>query len=149
MASQFPKIFINPTTSQGGTLELPFIYDRNMCDLTAGEVGLLGQCLLRSYNVLDHANGATDTVGITIYAWMTDVKMAGLTRKSIFGLLPQGPTEQDQQSQGKYSKIASRVAGMASSAAVTVPEIAPCLSHRSCGRWCIQVTQVVWIFEAD
>lgn len=125
MASQFPKIFINPTTSQGGTLELPFIYDRNMCDLTAGEVGLLGQCLLRSYNVLDHANGATDTVGITIYAWMTDVKMAGLTRKSIVGLLPQGPTEQDQQSQGKYSKIASRVAGMASSAAVTVPEIAP------------------------
>lgn len=125
MASQFPKIFINPTTSQGGTLELPFIYDRNMCDLTSGELGLLGQCLLRSYNVLDHANGATDSVGITIYAWMTDIKMAGLTLRSITGLTAQGPTEQDEQANGRLSKIASRVAGMASAVAVTVPEIAP------------------------
>lgn len=68
--SQRPHVFIDPTTSQGACMLLPFTWWDNTIDITNGEDpnvdpddndwARMGQLELNSINVLKHANGATD-----------------------------------------------------------------------------------------
>lgn len=64
-ASQRPHIYIDPCTSEGGVLKLPFVWQKNAFDIVSGDwsgtaMGLLN---IRSINILQHANGGTEQIG--------------------------------------------------------------------------------------
>ena len=88
-ASQRPKIFINPTTSEGGELCLPFIWNGNALSIPASDWTDMGQLTLASFSALKHANGSTDPITITVYSWAEDVVLSVPTSVSSGELVPQ------------------------------------------------------------
>jgi hypothetical protein len=77
--TQLPHVYLDPTTSAGGELLLPFFYHKNYLSIPDGDWTDMGQCYLRSLNALKHANGATDVVTISIFVWAEDVSLSVLT----------------------------------------------------------------------
>jgi hypothetical protein len=123
--SQCPKVFLNPTTNGGGELVLPFFHYKDYANLINGEVSDLGRIYMRALNILRHANGATDTASVKVFAWMTEVAMSGLTSHNLAGLTAQAGDEVDEaNAKGVVSGPASAVASVAGSLA-SVPLIAP------------------------
>jgi len=92
-ASQQPRIFLDPTTSTGGEMKLPFFNFRNYTDIVTTQWSQLGQLYFRSLNDLKHANGASDKVTISVFAWATDVSMNVLTSNDPDQLVPQSGRE--------------------------------------------------------
>jgi hypothetical protein len=88
-ASQMPHIFLDPTTSSGGELKLPFFNYANYCDVPNSQWSELGQLYFRTLNDLKHANGATDVVTISVFAWAENVSMSVLTSVDQDTLSPQ------------------------------------------------------------
>lgn len=74
--SQRPHIYLEPTTSQGGEMSLPFYWHKNAIDMYETDITSLGSLRLTTINPLKHANGADDKISITVFAWATDVKLA-------------------------------------------------------------------------
>lgn len=95
--SQRPHVYIDPCTSQGGCLSLPFSWWENTLDVTSDtylDVGTtdftkMGQLDLKSLNGLKHANGATDTINVNIYVWAKNVKLAVPTIVGPSNMVPQ------------------------------------------------------------
>lgn len=82
--SQRPHVWLYPHCSQGGSMELPFIYMYDAVDLTsASSVQNLGQIRIKSYTTLENANSVVG-VGATIrvYAHATNVRLGGPTVKA-------------------------------------------------------------------
>ncbi|AKG93963.1 structural protein [Antarctic picorna-like virus 2] len=78
--SQFPRVFLDPTESQGATMELPFFYRNSACKILTSEIGDLGRIYLRTLNELNHANGLTDgDVTVTVMVWASDVSLSVMT----------------------------------------------------------------------
>lgn len=88
-ASQRLHGFINPTTSQGFTMELPFIWPTNGFDLTQEAFSLLGRIYVRELAPLKHANGSTDPISISIFAWVEDLSLSIPTTNPATGLVSQ------------------------------------------------------------
>jgi hypothetical protein len=77
--SMKPHIFIDPTSSEAGEMVLPFFCPDNWIELAGSTAEEMGRLRLRSFNNLLHANSATGTAQITVFAWMDNVKMAAPT----------------------------------------------------------------------
>ncbi|APG76832.1 hypothetical protein 2 [Beihai picorna-like virus 43] len=79
--SQRPHIWIYPSNSEGGTLELPFVYFKEWLDLTSSnDITNMGSIMLITPTTLGNANGITGkNITISIYAWAEDVKLCGPT----------------------------------------------------------------------
>jgi len=75
-ASQRPHVYVNPTTSQGGTLHLPFFFYKNALRISSNEWREMGTMDLHQMNPLKHANGSTDPITITVFAWAENVSLA-------------------------------------------------------------------------
>lgn len=75
-----PHVYVDPSTNQPQLIHWPFFTSGNYIDLqnpiTVQRMGVLEIWELQD---LRHANGATDGVEITMFAWMEDAKFAGLT----------------------------------------------------------------------
>lgn len=71
--SQRPHIFLNPTDSSGGEMVLPFLYHYNNLDLISSAVTRMGKMTISTLTPLKHANGGTDKVTVSFYAWAEDV----------------------------------------------------------------------------
>lgn len=115
--SQCPHIFLDPTSSTGADMTLPFIWKFNGVNLISGdEVGLLGRLIFRQLSTLKHANGGTDSIGITVYGWMDDVEMFAPTSTNMDGLLNQS---------GEYEEkhLISRTANAVSAAASKLTDV--------------------------
>lgn len=115
-ASQRPHILIDPSSSQGGEMVLPFIYPYNWIDITrASWYNDMGEIIFHDLDVLRAANGSTDTVGIKVYAWAENLELSV-------------PTVADAQSEyekdGPISKPASAVARIAADL-TKIPTVAP------------------------
>lgn len=124
-ASQQPRIFLDPTTSQGGELMLPFYNYWNYCSIPNEQWEELGQLYFRSLNTLKHANGANDVVTISVFAWAEDVSMSVLTSVEQDGLGPQSGNEIDEVNEkGRISGPATAVAKVAG-AMSGIPYIGP------------------------
>lgn len=130
-ASQQPHIFLDPTTSTGGEMILPFFWHENYVDVVDGTWSQLGQLFFRSINDLKHANGASDQVTVSVFAWATEVSTSVLTsRNPLFlspqnGLEPQAGEEIDEANKdGVISAPATAIAKI-SNAAAAFPPIAP------------------------
>lgn len=124
-ASQYPHIFLDPTTSTGGDMQLPFFYMLNYVDIPISGWDQLGQLFFRSINDLKHANGATDRATISVFAWATDVNTNVLTSRNPSTLVPQSGEEIDEaNSKGIISGPASTIAKVSNALSV-IPEIGP------------------------
>lgn len=118
LRSQRPKIFLNPTTNEGGEMELPFFWSGNYMDITERDWDRMGEITLSSLNPLKHASGEVQSVTITAYAYMTDVTLATPTAlQSQSELISHGKktsvTKKDEYGTGIVSKPASAVAAAA------------------------------------
>ena len=109
-ASQMPHIWLNPTTSQGGEMILPFFTPLNMLDIPNQDWRSMGSLRVGRVVPLAHANGATSGITISIFAWAEDVALTGLTQTNPPDIFPQAKSEHD----GIISKPASIVAKTAS-----------------------------------
>lgn len=121
-ASQRPHIYLDPTKSQGGTLDLPFVWEANALDIPDQEWRDMGDIIIHGMQNLKHANGATDSVTISVFAWATDVVLSIPTANEPGALSPQcGEYEPqaDEYGSGPISRpatIIARAAGALSNA---------------------------------
>jgi len=104
--SQRQNVLLKSHTSEGGTMVLPFVYHKNFVELTrALDVQNLGKLTIVPMSPFTAAAaGATGNVSISIYAWMSDVKLAGMTRELAL--------QSDEYAEGPISRPASIVAGI-------------------------------------
>jgi hypothetical protein len=121
-SSQRPHVFLDPTTSQGGELVLPFFWYNNWLSIPNEEWDEMGVIAMHEMNALKHANGATDTVTITVLAWAEDVELAVPTSTNPGSIALQGGDEFD--SKGAVSGPASSLAATAGVLS-NIPLIAP------------------------
>lgn len=118
--SQRPRLFLDPCTSQGGVLSLPFLSPSQSLSIVGNEYVNMGIIDVMEIIPLRHANGASDTVTIQVFAWATDVRLSNPTAWNPFTIAPQG----DEYGVGPVSRPASVIADIASKL-TKVPLIAP------------------------
>jgi len=108
-ASQRPHVFLNPTKSEGGMLHLPYFFRENYMSLTLKDYKDMGKITIKSFGVLNHANGGNTPVTIRAFVWAEDVVLTMPTT-----LVSQsGKTKKlgsDEYGQGIISKPASAIA---------------------------------------
>lgn len=110
-ATHRPFIMIDPTRSQGGCFELPFIWPYNWVDIPSAEWGDLGQLSWIALTRLSNAGGAAGVnVSIKIFAWLVDPVFSVPT--SSLPTLPAQSSAGDEYV-GMLSKPASAIANMA------------------------------------
>lgn len=80
--SMLPHVFLDPTASEGGEIVCPFFCPDNWIDLIGGNYTHMGRLHICSINNLLHANSSTAKANIAVYAWMTDVRLAGPTTRN-------------------------------------------------------------------
>lgn len=119
-ASQRPHLFLNPTTSMGGDMELPFFWMHNYLSIPNSEWKNMGDLTIRSINPLKHASGGVTPVLISVFAWATDVVLSVPTSVNPDSLVPQS----DEYGTGPISRPASILA-RAAGALTTAPVIGP------------------------
>jgi len=125
--SQLPHVYLNPTTSQGGELILPFFYHYNSLWQSNSQYIDIGTMYFRSLNNLKHANGAADKVTVTVFAWAENMELSVPTTDPNSGLVPQsGKMDETDEAnmKGYVSGPATAVAKIASSMS-NIPGIAP------------------------
>lgn len=120
-ASQRPHVYIDPTTSQGGTLHLPFVNIYNAMSIPDGGWLDMGVINLRHLQLLKHANGAVDGLTISIFAWADNVKLSIPTSTNPLGLVPQSGDEYALRPISAPAAVVERVAAKLSA----IPAIAP------------------------
>jgi hypothetical protein len=112
-ASQRPHVYLDPTKSQGGELTLPFVWEANALSIPDQHWRDMGQMIIHNMQNLKHANGASDSVTVSVFAWATDVSLSVPTSNEPASLLPQAGEyrpQADEYGQGIVSKPASIVA---------------------------------------
>lgn len=127
--SQLPKVFINPTTSTGGEMVLPFLWHNDFLDITDSVENArnLGTLFLRDFSTLKHAQSANDGVTITILAWCEDITLAVPTTKNAYQLSPQSGKEDEVDTANKQGIVSGPATNMAKvgMALSKVPVIGP------------------------
>lgn len=103
-ASQRPHVYLDPTTSQGGSMCLPFFWEDNYLEVPNQEWRDMGEMTLQTLQELAHANGASDTVTVNVFAWAEDVKLAVPTSSDPGALVPQLGEFKPQMAADEYGK---------------------------------------------
>lgn len=110
-ASQRPHIYIDPTTSTGGELVLPYFYPRNAMIIPEREWERMGQITLTDLNTLSITTDNTDPITISVFAFATEVDVSVPT--SAVPLV--FDNQSDEYSSNPISRPATFVASVASS----------------------------------
>jgi hypothetical protein len=115
-ASQRLNILIDPTTSQGGVMHLPFLFYKNNMSVPLGDWQSMGQVHIRELVGLKHANGATDPINITVSVWAEQVRLSCPTSTNSFGIVAQSSrTAVGEYSSSPVQNMASAVSAAAGS----------------------------------
>jgi hypothetical protein len=95
--SQLPKVFIDPNTSEGGEMILPFFWHQDYIDITSttDTTADIGTLFFRSFNQLKHANTAGESVTVTVLAWCENIELAVPTSENAWQLSPQSGKEDE------------------------------------------------------
>lgn len=114
-ASQRPHIYLDPTTSQGGTLSLPFCWYENALRIPQQDWRRMGSIIIHGMQNLKHANGATDQVIVSVFAWAEEVSLSIPTANEPAALSPQmgevfSPQVTDEYGVGPISRPAGVIA---------------------------------------
>lgn len=123
-ASQQPRLFLDPTTSSGGEMTLPFFWYFNYMSIPGSDWSLMGDLYIRSINQLKHANGADDKVTVSVFAWAEDVSFSVLTSVDSNSLVPQSGEIDEANATGVVSGPATTVSKMAN-ALSAIPQLRP------------------------
>jgi len=125
--SQLPHVYLDPTTSTGGEMTLPFFWFENYLHIPTAQWGDMGRLFFRSLNALKHANGATDQVTISVFAWASEVSMSVLTSQDPNTLAPQSGKESEVDEANKEGVISGPATAVAkvSNALAVVPPLRP------------------------
>lgn len=76
-ASQKPHFMLDPTTSQGGEMLLPFLWPENFLDITQFNwTDDMGRVTIHDFDILRHANGGTDPITVAVFVWAEDVVLS-------------------------------------------------------------------------
>ncbi len=76
-ASQRPHFMLDPTTSQGGEMSLPFLWHENFLDITTPNwTADMGEVSIRDFDVLHHANAGDDPITVTVFVWAENVVLS-------------------------------------------------------------------------
>jgi len=82
--SQRKHVFLDPSTNQPASIDWPFICAYNYIDLQEPTTfDRMGRIEMWELSTLQHANGETDPVRISVFAHFTDVQLTGLTYNDI------------------------------------------------------------------
>lgn len=126
--SQRPHLYLNPSTGKGGCMCLPFFLPTNYLSLTDPlfDADSIGKVHLDSFAPLVQINSGTDTVTITVFAEMLNVKLTGPTMRAV---ALAGPTDCDFsifdiETQASSTKDEYDDSGVISGPASAVAEIA-------------------------
>lgn len=124
-ASQYPHIYLDPTTSTGGEMKLPFFWHENYLSIPNSDWAEMGQLYLRALTDLKHANGAADKATISVFAWASEVSLSVLTSVDAGTLTPQSGSEVDVANKlGVVSGPATAIAKISNAMSV-IPAIKP------------------------
>jgi len=94
-ASQKPHLLLDPTSSQGGEMLLPFIWPENYLDITkAGWPDEMGEIDIHDFDVLNHANGGTDPITITVFCWAENLTLSVPTTASAQGAVEEADLDE-------------------------------------------------------
>jgi hypothetical protein len=103
--SQRPHVDINPTTSSGGEMILPWVYPTPMASFDS-DLNKIGRITIASYQRLEHANVSTTPLSVTVLAWCKNVDLGGPTNVL-------RSEASDEYGDGIISKPAKAIARMA------------------------------------
>lgn len=105
--SQLPRVYVYAQTSQGGEMELPFLYPKEWLDVTsASDLSSLGTVQFRPLTPLQFANAGTGVnCNVQVFAWAEDVSISGPTVKLA--------VQSGEDEYGEISGPASAVANVA------------------------------------
>lgn len=101
--SQMPNVMLDPTEAQGGVLQCDYFYPSNYITLTTSDRTELGRLHLKSMQSLRHANGGTQPLNISVFAYMENVVLT----------VPTAQTFQSEYTKKPVSAVASSVAKVA------------------------------------
>jgi hypothetical protein len=108
-------------------LILPFFHYDNYLEVPTAQYRNLGRMYLRSLNTLKHANGASDQVTISVFAWAEDMSLTVLTSREPSTLVPQSGKESEIDEANKTGMISGPATAVAkvSNALGVIPAIKP------------------------
>jgi len=128
-ASQRLSFILDPTTSMGGMMELPFVFEKNALSVPNTDWNVMGKVSIRLLNPLKHANGAVDTVQVSVFAWAEDVELAVPTSVEPGSITPQSGEYEPQADE--YETPTKEDAPVVSTALSTLSNIAQDLASSS------------------
>lgn len=108
-ASQRPHIYVDPCKSEGGEIELPFVFPKPFMDIPTSDWRKMGKMFLTSINPLQHANGGTEPITLTVFAYATNVQLNTPTSRVPFDLKPQGEYGMISMPANTIANIAKRL----------------------------------------
>jgi hypothetical protein len=94
-------------------MSLPFVWKYNALDIPNQEWRDMGDVIIHGMQNLKHANGATDSVTVSVFVWATDVSLAIPTATEPGAISPQAGEyvpQADEYGSGVVSKPASIIA---------------------------------------
>lgn len=120
--SQRMHLYLDPTTSQGGTMELPYFWPYNSLNIPSNEWEGLGDLTMVTVVPLKNCNGSPNPITISVFAWAEDVVLSTPTSTEPNGLVAQ--MGRDEYGEGIISRPAAILAKVAGRLA-HVPYIGP------------------------
>lgn len=105
--TSLPHILLDPSTSQGGVIEIPYLHHYNSYDIPKSDWMGRSQIIVRALTPLGHLAGNIENVTITVMAWAEDVLLSCPTSAEPFVLSPQAG---DEYGKGIVSRPAYAVA---------------------------------------
>lgn len=123
-ASQRLHVLLDPTLSQGGDMELPFIYPKNYLSIPEKEWVKMGRITVGSLNPLLHANASTKPITVTVLAYAHNVDLSTPTIRTSAEITPQSEILGDDDEYGIVSGPAHTIANISGKLA-DVPVIGP------------------------
>lgn len=91
--SQRLHLQIDPTTSSGGEMILPFIFMLDKISVASAQWNALGTLYFREMAMLRHANAATTPIEINVFAWAENVELSLPTSANSTALVNQSGDE--------------------------------------------------------
>jgi len=119
-ASQRPHVYLDPTTSEGGMMELPFFFFKNNMETTTADWRKMGLMSVSDLTPLRNGTQNSDPISISVYVWASDLHLSQPTSVEPLGMVPQADEYVDGRISGPATTI-SRVAGTLSSAPMIGP----------------------------
>lgn len=110
--SQMPHIYVDPATSEGGEMTLPFFTPYNWIDTTrVNAFSDMGRLHLAGFRPLRQSNSTGGSCNIKVYAWMDDAELCTPTASEFASLTYQNNLSgNDEHASGLISKPATAIA---------------------------------------